>query len=505
MKLRARIAVLSLVVAGSFVPSAQAVGPGGWDHLGAGATAGSSALNNDVLALNTDLPGLLLAAGKFTNAGGVTGRNRLASWNGAAWSSVGPLNSLNNEVRALATAGGKIYVGGAFTDAGGVPTADFLAVWDGVAWGNPCVGTPPSLTGNVDALKVIGNTLYVGGEFQDGFGVLAADYLLACDLTTGAVSVTTMTGFFFPGPVYALASDSTGRLYAGGNFQNLEGNTASDFVAGYSAGTWSSLGFGPLNAGHVTGIVRSLATSGTDLYIGSDGLDIAMLPPADHVARWDGSQWHPLGSNGAGNGYLPPNTSTSVYALHVSGQFVYATGNWQNVGGDPAADYIGAFNLNGGNWVTLGTNGAADGPLNAAGESLAIFAGVLHAGGNFSSAGGDALARYLARYTPGVLIPPGNVIKLGKIQVIKRKGIALLTVTVPGAGVLELLGQGIKHPDRSVSAQGKVVLKVRPTRGTKRDLRDDGFAKVKVKVRFTPTGGTPHTESVKVRLVLTDS
>lgn len=498
MKLLARVSVVALVVAGSFMPAAEAAGPGGWDHVGTGATASAPALDNDVLALNTELPGQMLVGGKFTGAAGVLGRDRLASWNGSTWSTIGGPGALNGDVRALATAGGKIYVGGGFTDAGGVTTADRLAAWTGSAWVTVCNGTP--LAGNVRALQIIGNTIYVGGEFQDAFGIAAADYLVACDLTTGTATPTTNV-LSFSGPVYALAAGSGGKLYAGGNFGNLDGNQASDYVASYSAGTWTSLGTGALGNGHVTGIVRSLATSGADLYIGSDGVDIATLPPADHVARWDGAQWHALGSNGAGNGYLP--AITSVFALHVGPQSVFASGNWVDAGGNPRADYIAEFNLAGQNWLVPGHDGASQGPLNQNGEAMAFFNGVLHVGGNFTAAGGDALAKYLARYTD-IPLPIKNTIKVVKLRIFKKLGTAEITIRTPGGGLLEVLGQGIKHPERSVDGQGKFVLKVKPDRGTKNELQEDGKAKVTVKVRFTPTGGTAKTEKVKVTLVLKD-
>ena len=40
------------------------------------------------------------------------------------------------------------------------------------------------------SLQFIGRTLYAGGSFQDGAGIASADYLLACDLATGAASST---------------------------------------------------------------------------------------------------------------------------------------------------------------------------------------------------------------------------------------------------------------------------------------------------------------------------
>ena len=196
----------------------------------------------------------------------------------------------------------------------------------------------------------------------------------------------------------------SGRLYAGGNFQNLEGNTASDFVAAFSAGTWSNLGAGAPNAGLLTGIVRSLASNGTDVFIGSDATDLAGIAQADHVARWNGTAWSALGAGPGGtNGYFP--AVAPVYALLATGSTVYASGDWQNAGGDATSDYFAAFN--GSTWSPLGSNGAGDGALQAKGEAVEIFANTVHAGGNFTAAGGDALASYVARYAP-VFVPAGH-------------------------------------------------------------------------------------------------
>ena len=46
--------------------TASAIGPGGWDHLGLGATAALASLNGAVYALNADAPGVLLVGGNFT-------------------------------------------------------------------------------------------------------------------------------------------------------------------------------------------------------------------------------------------------------------------------------------------------------------------------------------------------------------------------------------------------------------------------------------------------------
>ncbi len=182
---------LGISVAVALAP-ASGVGPGGWDSVGTGSTASKPSLNGKVLALNTDRTGSVYAGGAFTNAGGVAAADRIARWDGTKWKAIGgtPLtNSLAAEVRAIAydPATGKVYAGGTFQDAGGNAAADFLAVWDGSSWQPACTSpSRPAFTGNVDALQIVGSTLYVGGEFQDGGEITTADYLLACDLATGA-------------------------------------------------------------------------------------------------------------------------------------------------------------------------------------------------------------------------------------------------------------------------------------------------------------------------------
>ena len=183
----------------------------------------------------------------------------------------------NNAVLAIAYTRGKVYAGGTFTDAGGNANADFLAVWDGRAGRRSAPPSPARLfDGNVRALQVVGATLYVGGEFQDGAGIGDADYLVACNLNNGAASPTLPPGTFPSGPVLALTADSNGVLYAGGRFLDLAGaagapDPAADNVAYLANGSWHAMGSGVGNCScALDGFVRSLTASGTDVYVGTD-------------------------------------------------------------------------------------------------------------------------------------------------------------------------------------------------------------------------------------------
>ena len=331
------------------MPNAWA-GVNGWDHVGTGGTPTAPSLNGAVYALHPDGTDLYVG-GHFTDAGGVASADHVAKWNGTAWSGLAPLNG---DVRAIAVTGGKVFVGGTFTDAGGDLNADYLAVWNGSSWGPFCNATGPAFGGSVTALQVIGNTLYVGGNFQNGAGIPAADYLLACDLTSGASSSTVLHDGDISGSVLALTADNSGTLYAGGQFFDLGGNAAIDHIAAYD-GTWHAMGSGPsAGGGSIDSLVRALASDGTNVYVGTDSSLIGNVVGANHVARWNGSSWNAMGSN-----YF--STLTTIYALAADGPLVFAGGNFQNANADPLADFIVYWD--GSAWHPLGSNGCRQWPV----------------------------------------------------------------------------------------------------------------------------------------------
>jgi hypothetical protein len=392
-----RVLALSAVVIGVIATLALAAGPGGWDHLGQGATQGSKSLNLAASALEVT-PGAVYVGGKFTDAGGNLNADRIATWNGSNWNAVSSSTEQisTGEVFAIAVSGGKVYAGGTFT--AGNSGAENLAVWDGTSWEPFCI-LPGESIGNVQALQVIGSTLYVGGDFQDGAGIDTADYLLACDLASpnGTPSATTVDPAHpFSGPVKALTATSDGTLYAGGRFGNLENIAAADNVA-YRDGTgWHAMGTGggPCTCA-LDAYVRGLSSNGTDVFVGTEGSDVAGIVQADHVAKWDGSTWSAMGSNSGGtDGWFP--VGTNIYDLISVGPNVFATGTFANADGDARADNIAFFD--GTAWHPVGSNGAGNGPWSGEGHSLAVVERQLYAAGNFTSAGGDLQAQSVASF-----------------------------------------------------------------------------------------------------------
>ena len=105
----------------------------------------------------------------------------------------------------------------------------------------------------------------------------------------------------------------------------------------------------------------TLAVSGTDLYVGGNFNDAAGIPEADFVAKWNGSAWSALGSDGSGDGAIPSRGVGDVYALAVSGGDLYVAGAFLNVAGIPEADYVAKWN--GSAWSALGSNGSGYGAV----------------------------------------------------------------------------------------------------------------------------------------------
>jgi hypothetical protein len=382
-----------------FAPAASAAGvisladTGSWSALGSNGS-GNGALNAWVVAIAVSGSDLYVG-GDFTNAAGIPAADYVARWNGSIWSALGSSSgngALNNSVRALAVSGSDLYVGGGFDDAAGIPTADNIAKWSGSAWS--AVGSNGSGNGAINnwvqVLTVSGSDLHVGGYFTNAAGIPEADRVATWNGTAWAALGSNGVGIgALNGPVLALAVSGS-DLYVGGNFANAAGIPEADIIARWNGSAWSALGSNGVGIGALNYQVSALAVSGTDLYVGGAFYNAAGIAAADYIARWNGSVWSALGSNGSGDGAL----SGPVWALAVSGSDLYVGGGFSYAAG--TASNVAKWN--GSAWSALGSS-AGNWVLNSTVLALAVSGDDVHVGGWFTDAAGMATADYVAKWT----------------------------------------------------------------------------------------------------------
>jgi hypothetical protein len=106
------------------------------------------------------------------------------------------------------------------------------------------------------------------------------------------------------------------------------------------------------------------------------------------------------------------------------------------------------------------------------------------------------------------VVDPSNSFNLGAITRNKKKGTATLTATVPNRGEFTGSGKGVKIAgaagavtSKNVTAPGAVKLTIKAKGKKKRKLNDTGKVEVKPRITYTPTGGDPATQSIKVKLI----
>jgi hypothetical protein len=382
----------------SAVATAAATPAGTWAAMGSNVAGTNGAIESfgpwvDAIAvIGTDL----YVGGRFTDLAGIAEADYIAKWDGSTWSALGSNGAGNGAldlyVNALAVSGTDLYVGGDFANAGGNLEADMIAKWSGGTWsalgsdgaGNGAYG----INSYVTAVAIFNGQVYANASGP--VNVLGGGARSGLVRFTGSGWTDVGNWDFGASPLVV----SGGFLYAGGGG-----------VYRWDGSTWTTLGAG---AAGINGQVVAIAVSGSTVYAGGYFLNAAGIPEADYVARWNGSAWSALGSNGAGNGIL----GNYVDALAISGSDVYVGGYFYGVGGNPAINGIAKWD--GSAWSALGSNGSGGAALGSGYARALVVAGTdLLVGGAFANAGGIAQADCIAAWgiVPTVVTPPAIVRK----------------------------------------------------------------------------------------------
>jgi len=366
-----------------------------WDGANWSAVDGgsSSAINDWVfeLAVHGTAPNIYLyVGGSFSDAAGIPEADYVArlNLNTNLWSALGSNGSsngsLNGNVYALALDSiGNVYVGGGFTNVNDGPTqlteADYIAKWNGTHWsalGNNGAGIG-ALNGFVGDIVVDGSgSVYAGGNFDDGAGIAAADYVAKWNGTSwsalgddgfGGGALLYMGGGTAIQDMLLVGTD----LYVGGPLM-LSTNNAGTYLAKYdtNANIWSAVGGNGSGGGSLNQLVYALTYASNTLYVGGDFYKVnnggTVLSNANKFASYTtGNGWSGFSGNSASLIY-------DVNAIAVDGTDVYVGGTFQDLNGNLNIDCIAMWD--GTQWSALGNDSTAYGSINGSVQAIVITA-----------------------------------------------------------------------------------------------------------------------------------
>jgi hypothetical protein len=400
-----------------------------WSALGGDSGSTGNGVNETVLALAVDNDGIY-AGGRFTTAyinnSSSVGANRIARWNGTAWSPLGTNagNGVNSYVNAIAVNGGDVYAGGEFTTAynsdGSSVSASRIAKWNGSSWSTLAGGL--SGIGPVSAIAIFGGSVYAGGGFTDAhnsggnisaLGIARWDgvnwHSLGADPGANGNGVSDGE---YTGAVLAITAGS-GVLFVGGHFTQVS-NSSTDhapaaYLAKWNGASWSALENSVTGGAGVNGQVRAVVVKGDDVYVGGWFTKVGNLP-VNHIAKWNSltNTWSALGASpgargngvgveGCGGGYC---TSGAVLALGVSGDDLYVGGAFDTVYNGPGSSIqarsIARWNTLTNTWSAVG-GGINGGILDLAIGDDSVYVGG-YIGGAINSDHSTVNARNIARW-----------------------------------------------------------------------------------------------------------
>ncbi|MEM9801973.1 MAG: hypothetical protein AAGA20_16725 [Planctomycetota bacterium] len=348
------------------------------------------------------------------------GAANAAAFDGIGWTPLGSGNLDGALVNDLFFFGGDLYAAGRKTSFSEDWTVSRLI---GQTWA-PVGPAPSSFADEAFALVEFddggGPALYVGGRFEQ-FDQALTDGIARFD---GAAwqsvggGITAFTSFYRAVQDMVVWDDGTGEaLYAAGTFEEIGGVTAQN-IARWDGTQWSPLGAGIGLSQSSSFVVADLeifdSPSGEQL-VATGLFSAAGGQLVGAIAAWDGTSWSALGL-GLGAGFGRELVS---HDPDGSGERLYAFGSFDTAGTLPAD---GAAVWDGVSWAPFGGFAEPNAQLATAvfddGAGRALFLG-----GSFSSFGGVA-SSYVARYAD----PCGRVL-----------GTPRCTSTVNGSGVRSLL------------------------------------------------------------------
>lgn len=353
--------------------------------------------NGEVRALQS-VGGSLIVAGNFPSVSNLAARS-IARWDGASWSPMG--DGLEGTVRCLTVYAGDLIAGGTFPTSGAT-TVNNIARWDGASW--------QPLAGGLTAAQIWGSPptaycfyqrdsrLFVGGLFDRanglptsgaaswngltwtaglGYGgdirflgelrgrMIAATSSSPC---TYFVNGTQREELLTPTGGFRRVLEWRGETYFAGAFSHMKraDNTPdSRGIAAFGVARWDGTNWHPLGHG-MDWTINELGKFRGDV-IALGAFTSFGSSNAHSVARWDGEHWHAMGEGFDDQAFL---WTVNQDRLYVAGDFLRSGGTTVN----HIAEWDGA------QWRAMGT-----GVVDARPSALATFQGEVYVGANRTS------------------------------------------------------------------------------------------------------------------------
>ncbi|MBU0607038.1 MAG: hypothetical protein KKI08_04090, partial [Armatimonadetes bacterium] len=283
-------------------------------------------------------------------------------WNGTAWAGLRGGVELTSGVQAVVATSGGMYVGGSFSTVGGIGARN-VAGWNKSTGDWSPLGA--GLDGRVTTLAVDNNDVYAARDVVSSVYWSATEVLRwnGSQWVVLGGQFTNNSGGGYP-EVRALVLDGAGGLYAAGKFSAV-GSTPVAGVARWDGAQWKAVA----NLG-ATQSVSSLAIHEGQIYLAINWYNGTSYAS---VARVDGSTAVPLG----------PTIIGSINSIAVDGSGVYACGKVTSMGGT-TVNHVARWN--GSTWHALGT-GLSTANLDQC-ATIAIGSNGLYVAGSFTTAGG---------------------------------------------------------------------------------------------------------------------
>jgi hypothetical protein len=282
--------------------------------------------------------------------------------------------------------GEALYATGSFAVPGDA-NGRLIAKWDGSAWTSLGSGLQNQYS---NVMKSFQGDLVVAGYFDTAGDVPGTAKLARWDGTNWNSMDAQSESFLASFWDLEVHDDGTGeQLYIAGNYVTLNGQVGLDHIARWDGSTYTPVG-GTIE-GAVPLIVLDVLSAdigdGSALYAAGRFLTIDGVP-ANNIAKWNGTEWLPLG-----NGLT--RSSGFAQGFHMTtfddgtGTALYVGGSFNRVNGTDIVSNVAKWD--GTTWTGVGLG------FNSAVQELVVFndgtGDALYAMGNFATSGATAVSR----------------------------------------------------------------------------------------------------------------